>query len=162
MSEVDSDNDSNDSNENNENNENTNTNTNNDYINKLTMSFLMNKSQHNKYISAEDPEKYQREQRHIRSLRKHKNEILDLTRRLLCDPDTQITTDVNDSFNDYSRTLLRYLKMKEIENKGYDNDSDDDVLFGNVDESDEDNIIEPEYQKTDDITSFWGTKLVKK
>ena len=52
--------------------------------------------------------------------------------------------------------------MKEIENKGYDNDSDDDVLFGNVDESDDDNIIEPEYQKTDDITSFWGTKLVKK
>ena len=54
-------------------------------------------------------------QKHIRSLRKHKNEIMDLTRRLIYEPDTQITTDVNESFNDYTRTLLRYLKMKEIE-----------------------------------------------
>lgn len=135
---------------------------NNEYINNITMNFLMNKSQHKKFISTEDPAQYEREQKHIRSLRKHKNEIMDLTRRLICEPDTQITTDVNESFNDYTRTLLRYLKMKEIENKGYDNNSDDDMLFGNVDESDDDSVMEPDSPKTNDITSFWGTKLIKK
>lgn len=135
---------------------------NNDYINNITMNFLMNKSQHKKFISTEDPAQYEREQKHIRSLRKHKNEIMDLTRRLLCEPDTQITTDVNESFNDYTRTLLRYLKMKEIENKGYDNNSDDDMLFGNVDESEDEGVTESDSPMTNDITSFWGTKLIKK
>lgn len=135
---------------------------NNEYINNITMNFLMNKSQHKKFISTEDPAQYEREQKHIRSLRKHKNEIMDLTRRLICEPDTQITTDVNESFNDYTRTLLRYLKMKEIENKGYDNDSGDDMLFGNVDESEDEEVTEPDSPMTNDITSFWGTKLIKK
>jgi hypothetical protein len=135
--------------------------TDNDYINNITMNFLMNKSQHQKFISTEDPTRYEREQKHIRALKKHKNEIIDLTRRLICEPDTQITTDVNGSFNDYTRTLLRYLKMKEIENKGYDNNSDEETLFGTIDESDE----EDNNSKCDpknDITSFWGTKLIKK
>src|SRR5210317_1844988 len=94
---------------------------NDDYINDITINFLMNKSQHKKYISTEDPARYEREQKHIHALTKYKKEIIDLTRRLICEPDTQITTDVNESFNDYTRTLLRYLKMKEMENKGYDN-----------------------------------------
>lgn len=138
-----------------------NSSTNDDYINNITMNFLMNKSQHQKYIYAENPERYEREQKHIRALKKHKNEIIDLTRRLICEPDTQITTDVNESFNDYTKTLLRYLKMKDIENKGYDNNSDDETLFGTIDESDDE---DPEYkcEPKNDITSFWGTKLIKK
>lgn len=134
---------------------------NDDYINDITMNLLMNKNQHKKYISIEDPAKYEREQKHLQALRKHKNEIIELTRRLLCEPDTQITTDVNESFNDYTRTLLRYLKMKDIEKNGYDNNSDDDTLFGNMDESDEEDIsYKPDPQN--DITSFWGTKILKK
>jgi hypothetical protein len=135
--------------------------TNDDYINGITMNFLMNKSQHKKYISSEDPARYEREQKHTRALKKHKNEIIDLTRRLLCEPDTQITNDVNESFNDYTRTLLRYLKMKDIENKGYDNNSDEETLFGTIDESDEE---ETDYKRDpqNDISSFWGTKLIKK
>ena len=134
---------------------------NDDYINNITMNFLMNKSQQQKYISSEDPERYEREQKHIRMLKKHKNEILDLTRRLICEPNTQITTDVNESFNDYTKTLLRYLQMKEFENKGYDNNSDEETLFGTIDESDEDNP-EYTYEPKNNITSFWGTKLIKK
>ena len=135
--------------------------TNDDYINNITMNFLMNKSQHKKYISEEDPARYEREQKHIRTLKKHKNEIIELTRRLICEPDTQITTDVNESFNDYTRTLLRYLKMKDIEKKGYDNDSDNETLFGNIDESDEEDT-DSKRDSQNDITSFWGTKLIKK
>mgnify|MGYP001149405190 FL=1 len=134
---------------------------NDDYINNITMNFLMNKSQHKKYISEEDPARYEREQKHIRTLKKHKNEIIELTRRLICEPDTQITTDVNESFNDYTRTLLRYLKMKDIEKKGYDNDSDNETLFGNIDESDEEDT-DSKRDSQNDITSFWGTKLIKK
>ena len=134
---------------------------NDDYINNITMNFLMNKSQHKKYISEEDPARYEREQKHIRTLKKHKNEIIELTRRLICEPDTQLTTDVNESFNDYTRTLLRYLKMKDIEKKGYDNDSDNETLFGNIDESDEEDT-DSKRDSQNDITSFWGTNLIKK
>jgi len=134
---------------------------NDDYINDITINFLMNKSQHKKYISTEDPARYEREQKHIHALTKYKKEIIDLTRRLICEPDTQITTDVNESFNDYTRTLLRYLKMKEMENKGYDNNSDEETLFGTMDESDEENM---DYKRDpkNDITSFWGTTIMKK
>ena len=34
---------------------------NSDYINNITMNFLMNKSQHKKFISTEDPAQYERE-----------------------------------------------------------------------------------------------------
>ena len=53
------------------------------------------------------------------------------------------------------------LKMKDIENKGYDNNSDEETLFGNIDDSDEE---ETDYKRDpqNDISSFWGTKLIKK
>ena len=51
--------------------------------------------------------------------------------------------------------------MKDIEKKGYDDNSDEETLFGNIDESDEE---ETDYKRDpqNDISSFWGTKLIKK
>ena len=107
------------------------------YVNDITLNLLMNRCHHKKYITRTNPEQHNREQKHYSSLRKYKNQILDITRELLNKPDKQITMDVNEIFEGYTKTLIRYFKMKEIENKETYENSDEDVLFGNMDESEE-------------------------
>ena|SRR6056300_869553 len=131
------------------------------YVNDITLNLLMNRCHHKKYLSKTNPEEHKREQKHYSSLRKYKNQIIDITRELLNKPDKQITTDVNEIFEDYTKILIRYFKMKALENKEpYDN-SDEDVLFGNIDESedDEDENIEKTNQSSN-ILSLWGGNQV--
>ena len=139
----------------------------NKYVNDITLNLLMNRSHHNKYISKTNPSEYKEEQKHLSLIRKYKNQILDITRELLNKPDKQITTDVNEIFDGYTKTIIRYLKMKEFENTGKFDNSDEDVLFGNVDESDDD-VDESISDSTQSpnvsthVSSFWGNQLVKK
>ena len=132
---------------------------NNKYVNDITLNFLMNKSHHKKYISKTNPEEHKREQKYQSSLRKYKGKIIDITEELIKNPDTQVTTDVNEIFIGYTKTLIRYFKMKEIENKEFYNDSDEDMLFGNMNESDNEN---EEKEESSEMMSFWGTKILKK
>jgi hypothetical protein len=136
------------------------------YVNDITLNLLMNRSQHKKYLSKTNPYEYKQEQKYFSSIRKYKTQILDITRELLNTPDKQITTDVNEIFEGYMKTLIRYFKMKELENKDSYNNSDEDVLFGNVDESDdEDENIPDNTDKSkayDIISSLWGGKQVLK
>lgn len=134
------------------------------YVNDITLNLLMNRCHHKKYISKTNPEEHIREQKHYSSLRKYKNQIIDITRELLSQPDKQITTDVNEIFEGYTKTLIRYFKMKEIENKETYENSDEDVLFGTMDESDnddEDNKTEKAKQSSN-ILSLWGGNRVLK
>ena len=136
----------------------------NNYINDVTLNFLMNKNQHKKYISKTNPEEHDREQKHLKLLCKYKKQIIETTRELLDEPDKQITTDVNEIFDGYTKTLIRYFKMKEIENNDFHNISDYDVLFGNMDDSGDDEPVEEGSNNTngsDDIYSFWGKKVLK-
>ena len=87
------------------------------YVNDITLTYFMNKSQRNKYVSKTNPEQHKKEEKYKSSLRKYKTKILDLTKTLLNEPNKEITTDVNEIFRDYTETLIRYLKMKEIEEK---------------------------------------------
>ena len=109
-------------------------------IDQLTLSLLMNKNHYRKYRSR----------------------IIDLTSRLLDSPDTQITTDVDQIFVAYTKRLVQYFKMQDVEklnrthNGCYEkDDEDDDVLFGNMDE--------PPTEAQAPTSSFWGKdKVVKK
>ena len=132
---------------------------NNKYLNDITLNFLMNKNHHKKYISKTNPEEHKREQKYQSSLRKYKGKIMNITEELIKNPDTQVTTDVNEIFIGYTKTLIRYFKMKEIENKEFYNDSDEDMLFGNMNESEDENV---EKEDSSEIMSFWGTKILKK
>ena len=136
------------------------------FVNDITLNLLMNRSQHKKYISKTNPDEYKQEQKHFSSLRKYKTQILDITRELLSKPDKQITTDVNEIFEGYTKTLVRYFKMKELENTDKFDNSDEDVLFGNVDESDdEDEITHDDTENlntSNSIASLWGNQLVKR
>tara|TARA_B110000881_G_C18515071_1_gene484426 strand:- start:536 stop:1018 length:483 start_codon:yes stop_codon:yes gene_type:complete len=135
-----------------------------DYVNDLTLNLLMNKSKHQKYISKSNPTEYKREQQHRKMLQSYKFKILDFTRKLI-EEDAIISTDVNDGFANYTKMLLRYLKMKEFEKNEELGFVEEDVLFGTMDESSDDNepqqSTEPICQQSD-MFSFWGSKIEKR
>lgn len=130
------------------------------YVNDITLNLLMNRYQHKKYVSKNNPEEHTREQKHYSSLRKYKNHILNITNELLLKPDKQITTDVNEIFEGYTKTLIRYFKMKEIENNETYEKSDEDVLFGNMDESDEEDETIDKTNQSGNLFSLWGGNQV--
>ena len=134
-----------------------------DYVNDITLNLLMNKSKHQKYISKSNPEEYNREQSYRKMLQSYKSKILELTRKLI-DEDPAISTDVNEGFVNYTKILLRYLKMKEFEKKEELGIVEEDVLFGTMDDSSDENertqSSVPLGQQSD-MFSFWGSKIEK-
>jgi len=131
-------------------------------IDQLTLSLLMNKNHYRKYVSQTNPEQHEVENQRISDNRKYRSRILDLTSRLLDSPNTQITTDVDQIFVAYTKRLVQYFKMQDIEkqNRSHNgcyesDDEDEDVLFGNMDETSS--------VSQSASTSFWGKdKVVKK
>jgi hypothetical protein len=131
-------------------------------IDQLTLSLLMNKNHYRKYVSKTNPEQHEVENQRIADNRKYRSRILDLTSRLLDSPDTQITTDVDEIFVAYTKRMVQYFKMQDIEkqNRSHNgcyesDDKDEDVMFGNMDE--------PPAVTQSASSSFWGKdKVVKK
>jgi hypothetical protein len=131
-------------------------------IDQITLSLLMNKNHYRKYVSQTNPEQHEAENQRISDNRKYRSRIIDLTSRLLDSPNTQITTDVDQIFVAYTKRLVQYFKMQDIEklnrshNGCYENDDEDeDVLFGKMDET-------PSVAQSSS-SSFWGKdKVVKK
>ena len=122
------------------------------YIDKITLECLMNKNHYNRYISKANPEKFNVIREHYNNMSKYRDQIIDLTIELIQNPEKQINTEVNESFDQYTKTLIRYFEMNEFENKinnDYEND-DDDMLFSNMQSS------EPV------LNSFWGKDRIVK
>ena len=136
---------------------------NNEMIDKLTLELLMNKSHYKRYIANADPTKHAEIIKHNALITKYKYKIMNLTNELLSDPSKQITTNVNEAFNGYVKTLIQYFQMKELENKSNEHSDEDDVLFGSIDddvcntvESEPNDMVEPI------MKSFWGGSRVVK
>jgi hypothetical protein len=128
------------------------------FIDKMTMELLMNKTQYQKYVCLTDPKKHLENQEFNRKLRKYKNQIMNLTNELIVDPTKQITNDVNQGFQDYARTLIEHFEIKELENPEKPV-LDEDMLF---DPSQMQND-EEETEVIDPLKSFWGKdRVVKK
>jgi hypothetical protein len=129
-------------------------NTSNVAIDKLTLELFMNKSKYNKYIQKTDPRAYEEKQQYLDNLRRHRRAILELTKTLVDDPDTMITTDVNAGFHDYTKVLISYLEMKSLDmsrdTHTYVNE-DEDMLFSNMDSL-------PSLP----TTSFWGKERISR
>ena len=129
-------------------------------IDKVTLEFLMNKNQYKKYISKTDPSKHIQNEKYMNKIYNYKNKILELTNELLNNPERQITLDVNESFDIYVKSLIRYFETKEMEK------SDNDTLFEKIDEDNIETIREPEMEY-DSIPepnkkSYWGLQRVVK
>jgi hypothetical protein len=120
----------------------------NQHVDKLTLEFLTNKSQYNKYLSKSDPKKYEEHMDHYRKINKYKDQIMQITNDYCNNPNTQITTHLDDMFNDYVRSCIQYFEMKELENiDDSSNAADEDTLFLNIDDS---------HRHKEPTKSFWG------
>ena len=136
---------------------------NNEMIDKLTLELLMNKSHYKRYIANTDPTKHAEMVKHNALITKYKYKIMNITNELLSDSSKQITTNVNEAFNGYVKTLIQYFQMKELENKSNEHSDEEDVLFGNMAEDDcnaaesePNDVVEPV------MKSFWGGSRVVK
>lgn len=126
-------------------------------INKLTLELFMNKGQYQKYLGKTDPKKYEEHKQYLSNVNKYKSSILQITEELLEDSKKQITTEVNEIFEIYTKTLIDHLQQKEYEYADDDNNSNnnEDVLFGHMEES--------MHNHTGPMQSFWGKdRVVKK
>jgi hypothetical protein len=126
----------------------------NEFIDKVTLELLMNKNHYNRYLSQTDPKKHQEHLNHLEKIRKYRNKIINTTTDFLNNPEHQITTEVNEAFDHYVRTLIRHFECKEMENHE-ESSQDEDTLFGNMEE--------PLIDENPTMKSYWGkNKVVKK
>lgn len=126
----------------------------------MTMELLMNKRKYNKYISKNDPEKYSQRQEEFSRIQKYATRILSLTEDLLNDPDTEVPSDIHQSFLDYVKTCMYHFETKDREFAGCyegDNDNNDkeDTMFGEC------NNDESARQALQEVNSYWGKRIHK-
>jgi len=125
----------------------------NNELDKLTLELFMNKKNYKKYLEKTDPKKYSDMHLHHMDIQKYRGTILTMTDDLLENPNLQITTEINEIFDAYTKIIIRYLKHKEIENNL--ETSDEDVMFGTMDE-------EVQSESTH-MKSYWsGEQVVKR
>lgn len=129
-------------------------------IDQLTLELFMNKKNYKKYIEKTDPRKHAEIQSHHLDLQRYRGSIISMTDDLLENPNLQITTEISDIFEAYTKAIIRHLKNKNLEeqiekeeNMGKSYDSD--VMFGEMDEQ-----MDNDTQET--MNSFWGAERVVK
>jgi len=126
-------------------------------IDKLTMEMFMNRKNYKKYLEKTDPIKFSDLQMHHSDIEKYRGSIISITDDLLENPNLQISNEVNQIFDSYTRVIIRYLKHKEFENS-LDNENnkqniDEDMMFDEIDEP----------KETNHMKSYWsGENVVKK
>ena len=136
----------------------------------LSMEMLMNKSQYDKYLSKTNPAESNARKKFHKSIKRHKPEILKLTKQFLDDPTTDFNLSVNAILENYAKTVIQYIEMKSIDNKTnggcYENDYDEGE--SKSDESEEDNDSGEEDTANSDtyipnrrVESFWGKQINK-
>jgi hypothetical protein len=103
-----------------------------DNIDKLTLELLINKTQYRKYLAKAEPTKSKEYEEHLEHRQLYKDSILALTENLLEDPHLQINTEINEIFETYVKTLIKYFQIKEIEDRPdfFTEEEDENMLFG--------------------------------
>lgn len=94
-------------------------------LDKLTLELLMNKTNYKKYVEKTDPKKFDERQNFLARVRKYRGRILSLTEEYLEDPDIQVTLDMNQAFDDYMKSAIRYMEDQDIQSRPLE----DIVLF---------------------------------
>ena len=104
-------------------------------IDKLTLELLTNKTQYKKYLSKEDPKRFQEHKDYLEKIKKNKSKIIRLTNEFLENPEKQFTTELNDMFLIFGKSMIKYIELKSIERENLYNhrdqeeDEDDEILF---------------------------------
>jgi hypothetical protein len=132
---------------------------NNRHIDKLTMELLLNKNHYSKYLQHTDAKLYDEFKLFKNKLRKHSIDIIDITSELIENPKKIINKDIEETFEIYVKSIIRYLEIKEVENlPTFQKEEDEDVLFGNMNKESTQLIEKSE----EPVKSYWGKEIVKK
>jgi hypothetical protein len=125
-------------------------------IDKMTMEMFMNRKNYKKYLEKTDPAKFSDLKMHHEDIEKYHGSIISITDDLLENPNLQISNEVNQIFDAYTKVIIRYLKHKEMEktlNNEFENSkADEDVMFGEIDEPNQSN----------QMNSYWSGETVVK
>uniref|UniRef100_A0A6C0F423 Uncharacterized protein n=1 Tax=viral metagenome TaxID=1070528 RepID=A0A6C0F423_9ZZZZ len=120
-------------------------------VDKITLELLMNKQQYNKYLAIKDPSKYDEVQQYLIKIKKYKDIILEITEEYVVNSNKQNTNELDEAFQQYSKSCIRFIEMKNLETD-IGSGRDDDVLFEPMhkkDDHDDDVLFKP-------MHSFWG------
>jgi len=148
--------------------ESTSTSKSNSAIDTLSLELLTNRSQYKRYLSKEQPEKFQKKQSHLTKIKKYAPRIKSLMLDLLLDPDMPVTNDVNGAFNQFLDVCVRHFEMRDLEdrNRGYKAEIDDaefeeEEMFGTIDESAASVTgLSPEHEPF--VKSLWGNQVIRR
>ncbi len=114
----------------------------NKFIDEITMKLLTNQTNYAKYLHKTDDDKYEEQQQFIADCKVFHKDIVSMTKSMCQCKNNAYGSDVNDSFNNYARTLIRYLEVKhkseELQKEYEQNEDMDDELFPSQIESDDD------------------------
>jgi hypothetical protein len=140
-------------------------------MDKITLELLTNKQQYNKYLSKNDPMKFKEHEEYLEKIRKNKYKILNLSRQFLENPKMSFNIEMNEMFNIFAKTSIKYLEMRELEtenlyNFGENDQEDEEGLFINIEESDTPYEIsnfplDENLKPTIQMNSFWGDNIKK-
>ncbi len=119
----------------------------NEYIDKITLELLINKTQYNKYIATTDLEKHKKITEFSAKMVKYSDQIMCLAEEYCSSSKTQKSRDMDETFLNYAKTCIRYFEMKELE-------GDPESAHGHTQE---DVLFEPK-----PMHSFWGKGAVKR
>ena len=86
-------------------------------MDKLTLELLMNKTTYKRYLERTDPKKFDERQQFLARVRKYRGRILSLTEDYLENPDIQTSLDMNQAFDDYMKSAIRYLEDLDIQSR---------------------------------------------
>jgi len=126
----------------------------NPFIDKVTLELLMNKNHYNRYLKQNDPKKHEEYLLHLEKIKQYKQWILRMTEDYLENSDHQVTTEINEAFDFYVKTLIRHFDYKKLERD--EDPKEEDMLFG---EMDDDITEDPPVSAS---KSFWGKQQVAK
>jgi len=154
-------------------------------IDKLTLELLTNKTQYKKYLSKEDPKRFQENKEYLEKIKKNKSKIIRITNEFLENPEKQFTTELNDMFLIFGKSMIKYIELKAIErdnlynNRDEEEDEDDEILFDTekMEETESEetaDLDKPNAEifdmfslektlpvKRNDIQSFWGKQILR-
>jgi hypothetical protein len=118
---------------------------------KLTLQMFSNKTHYKKYLAKTDPVKYSAQQEFIDKIAKNREKINAMFSILLDAPEKQITTDINESFDQFVKSCLNHFHMEKL-SKMHDQDKDDYDTPSDDDDA-------PDVAPT---TSYWGASVIKR
>jgi len=86
-------------------------------LNKLTLQMFSNKGLYKRHLEKAEPEVYAKQCEYLDKIKKYKNKMREMTLSFLNDPEMDVTTEVNEMFSHFAKTLIRYIEMKRLDDK---------------------------------------------